>query len=94
MLYSNARLGGGAHDGPDAWSVEAHLLAAAVDELNTLTWMTRAVHSRKPGKPPKPLPRPGMKAPAVATVTNPARNIPAGIPVVDLRTAGGDGHGD
>ena len=90
MLYSQARLGGGAHDGPDAWTVEAHLLAAAVDQLSTLVWMTRAVNVKHPGKPPKPLVRPGTKNTAKAR--QPLREIPKGLPVVDLTKK--DDHGD
>ncbi len=65
------------------------MLAAAVDQLSMLVWMTRAVNVRHPGKPPKRLPRPGSR---LEKVTNPAREIPQGLPVIDLTKEGS--HGD
>lgn len=48
-----------------SWSVEAYLLASAVDRLGELTWITAAVNSKKGKQPkqPKPLPRPGKPQP-------------------------------
>lgn len=52
------------HAGDDAkWTVEAQLLAAAVDELRVLAWQYVCAHTPK-GKrqptAPKPIPRPGV----------------------------------
>lgn len=48
-----------------AWSTEAHLLANVFDALQGLIWVTKKVANPKanPSKP-KPLPRPGRRAPA------------------------------
>lgn len=47
-----------------SWSVEAYLLAAAVDRLSEVAWLTAAVNSKKGKQPkqPKPIPRPGQKS--------------------------------
>jgi hypothetical protein len=47
-----------------SWSVESYLLAALVDRVSELTWLTAAVNSKKGKQPkqPKPIPRPGQKS--------------------------------
>lgn len=47
-------------DGDGMWSLEAQLLASAVDELRVANWQRAA---RKGVKAPKPIPRPGVKGP-------------------------------
>lgn len=50
------------HD-PDTeqWSRAEHLMAAMIDELLRLRWLTQAVHSAKqPSWSPEPVPRPGL----------------------------------
>ena len=44
-----------------SWSIEAYLLAAAVDRMAELSWITATVNSKKGQGPkrPKPVPRPG-----------------------------------
>lgn len=46
------------------WTIEAHLLALAVDVLQVSNWQRAA---KKGAKRPKPLPRPGVKQPATNT---------------------------
>lgn len=56
------RLPAGSWPDPDeaaSWSIESHLLAAVVDRLGELAWLTAAVNSKKQPKKPKPIPRPG-----------------------------------
>lgn len=48
-------------DHPAAWSTEAHLLAAVVDEVRNLTWVEVAKASKRRPKQPKPMPRPGAR---------------------------------
>lgn len=67
--------------------MEAHLLASVVDAVNANTWVTQAMHVKRPGKPPKPVPRPGVAQPAGAGVPD----LP-GIPVHDW--TGGVPDGD
>jgi hypothetical protein len=68
-----------------AWTTEAHLLASLIDAVNHNTHTLRALNVKKPGKPPKPVPRPGVKQ-------TQAKPDMSGIPVYDL--TGGDGNGD
>lgn len=44
-----------------SWSVESHLLAAVVDSVNQLGWLTAAVNAKHKPRRPKPLKRPGDK---------------------------------
>lgn len=45
------------------WSSSEMLLAAAVDEIRTLQYLYVSAHSKQgqAGKPPAPMPRPGVK---------------------------------
>lgn len=45
-----------------AWSMESHLLASLIEQVEWLAWLTAAVNSKKKPKKPKPFPRPGDKA--------------------------------
>ena len=46
-------------DAPQAWSMETHLLASLVDQIQL--WMWGMSDKRKRGPKPKPLPRPGTR---------------------------------
>lgn len=57
-----ARLPAGAWpeaDSPASWSLEAHLLAATIDAVREVSWVTAAANSKRPPPRPKPMPRPG-----------------------------------
>lgn len=59
------------HEHDASWSIEAHLLASAIDALNQLTWVTVATNSKSKPKRPKPVKRPGdtaRKGSAAATL--------------------------
>jgi hypothetical protein len=45
-----------------SWSTEAHLLAAVVDSLGALVYITLKAHGAKHVRQPKPLPRPAQAA--------------------------------
>ena len=93
-----SRLPAGAWPGRESnasWSAEAHLLAAVLDGVNNLNWLTATVNSKKGRGPkrPKPTPRPGdaeRKAPpmTMAQVLRKAAGLP-GVEVV--KTGGGPG---
>jgi hypothetical protein len=46
-------------DTEQQWSQESYLLAAVVDAVQNLSYITMQVWSKSKVKPPKPLPRPG-----------------------------------
>jgi hypothetical protein len=46
------------------WSTEAELIAALVDGMNGLIWVTMRAHGAKNAPKPKPLPRPDRAVPA------------------------------
>ncbi len=47
--------------GASSWTAEAYLLAAVVDSVNQLAWMTAAVNSKRKPPRPEPIERPGKK---------------------------------
>jgi hypothetical protein len=53
-----ARVGADVEQG---WSQEAYLLAAVVDAVQNLSYITTQVWSKQKVKPPKPLQRPGSR---------------------------------
>lgn len=54
---------------PDlGWSPTDLLLAALVDEVRFLTYVTRKVNGDKRARPPQPVPRPGATQPSERTV--------------------------
>lgn len=46
-------------DEPMAWTIADHLLAAHVDQMNRWMWMN--ADPKRRGRPPEPVPRPGMR---------------------------------
>lgn len=54
-----ARIGA---DDTQRWSQESYLLAAVIDAVQNLTYVTTQVWSKSKVKPPKPIPRPGDRA--------------------------------
>lgn len=53
------------------WGDTEHLLAIIADSLAAGNWMTRRRHFKGKPKPPKPLPRPGVKDPHSKTFGKP-----------------------
>jgi hypothetical protein len=45
----------------EVWSAEAHLLAALIDQVGMLTWVTLRAHGAKNAARPRPVPRPEVR---------------------------------
>lgn len=65
-------------DGPP-WTTAEHRLADVADLLRGFIWQHRSAHSKTPGRPPAPLPRPYT-----------AQHLPAGDEQVGSRVRGVD----
>ena len=61
----------------EQWSTEAELLAAVVDTLAALTWVTVRAHGGKNAPRPRPIPRPPGRAVRAAGAASAPR---AGVP--------------
>ena len=62
------RLPPGALAQGELWSAEAHLLAALIDQVGMLTWVTLRAAGAKGAARPRPVPRPEQRAANRVTV--------------------------
>jgi len=62
----------------ELWSTEAELLAALVDHVAGLTWVTMKAHGAKNVPKPRPVPRPGRAIPAARSAPRSAGDRQAG----------------
>ncbi|MDR1999454.1 MAG: hypothetical protein LBQ06_05880, partial [Frankiaceae bacterium] len=65
----------------EQWTTEAHLLAALIDHVAQLTYITLKANGAKSVTKPKPVPRPGRFLPGGAATPSAAAPSPAAGPV-------------
>jgi hypothetical protein len=62
----------------ELWSTESELLAALVDHVAGLSWITMRAHGAKNVPKPRPIPRPGRAVPAATSAPRTAGERRAG----------------